>query len=121
MFDLSFKNISLILSIIFFIGSFGSHVIVSSEEYNKPRYCYNPILSFLPWIIGLILPSIPLKLLLNYHWIITIIVNIVTAYTLGPFLTRGLLARMGSEFGFGVNVMYFFITGLLFMIIGILI
>lgn len=114
-------TIFLIISAILFIATFGIHMMINSgDQFDKPMYTRDPIMSAIPWVSGFILPVIPFTLVFEYHWLAIFFINLAVVYILGPMLTKGLLVRFASGKGFGHDMMYSFIGGIIALIIGLI-
>jgi hypothetical protein len=111
----------LIISAILFIATFGIHMVINSgDQFDKPMYTRVPIMAAIPWVSGFILPVIPFVLLFKYHWLAIFFINLVLVYILGPMLTKGLLVRFASGKGFGYDMIYSFVGGIIALIIGLI-
>lgn len=111
----------LIISAILFIATFGIHIMINSDDqWDKPMYTRDPIMSAIPWISGFILPVIPFTLVFEFHWLAMFFINLAVVYILGPILTRGLLVRFASGKGLGPDMVYSFIGGIISLIIGLI-
>jgi hypothetical protein len=114
-------NFFLIVSASLFIVTFGIHMTLDSgDQFDKPMYTRDPIMSAIPWVSGLILPVIPFTIVFEYHWIAIFFINLAVVYILGPMLTKGLLVRFSSGKGLGHDMLYSFIGGIIALIIGII-
>jgi hypothetical protein len=111
----------LIVSAILFIATFGIHIMINSgDQFDKPLYTRDSIISSIPWISGFVLPVIPFTLVLEFHWVAIFFINLAVVYILGPILTRGFLVRFASGKGLGHDMMYSFIGGIFTLIIGLI-
>ncbi len=114
-------TVFLIISAILFIATFGIHMMINSgDEFDKPMYTRDPIMSAIPWVSGFILPVIPFTLVFEFHWLVTFFINLVVVYILGPILTKGLLTRFASGKGLGQDMVYAFFGGIIMLIIGLI-
>jgi hypothetical protein len=110
----------LIISSILFIATFGIHVmIIGGDPIHKPRYTDNALLSAIPWISGFVVPVIPLTIVLEINWLIVFFINLAVVWILGPVLTEVFLARFATGRGFGRDLVYSFIGGIVTLIIGL--
>ncbi len=112
----------LIIGAISFIITFGIHAIIKTESnfFDEPLYLSSPILSSIPWISGFILPVIAWSYVINIHWVALFFINLAVVYVLGPWLTRGFIARFASEEGLGKDVVISFVIGLITLVIGLI-
>lgn len=109
-----------ILSIIFFITTFGIHSMINNRiESDKPMYLSTPLI-LIPLISGLVLPVIPLSYLFEYHWLAITIVNFSVVWVLGPFLTKAYLIRLSTGI-LAKDMLYSFGLGSLALTIGLMI
>jgi hypothetical protein len=93
---------------------------ISGDQYNKPPYTINPILSAIPWVSGFILPVISFTIVFEYHWLAIFFINIAVVCILGPILTRGFLVRFARGKGLGYDMFYLIIGGIITLIIGLI-
>ena len=112
----------LIASALLFIVAFGIHIVALNDDpYNKPMYTSEPLLSILPWVSGFIMTVIPLTLLLDdLHWLAIFVGNAALVFLLGPILTKAVLVRFSSGKGFGYDMIYSFLGGVIALAIGLL-
>ncbi|RYU93181.1 hypothetical protein [Emticicia agri] len=111
----------LIVSIILFIATFGIHMAINSgDQFDRPMYTRDPIMSAIPWVSGFILPVIPFTIIFEYHWVAVFFINLAVVYILGPILTKVLLVRFASGKGLGHDMLYSFLGGIVALIIGLL-
>jgi hypothetical protein len=109
----------LVLSIVFFITTFGIHSLIAKGNIvNRPMYLSTPFV-VVPWISGLILTLIPVALLCDYSWLIIIIVNTIFVFLAGPFITTFYLSRLSTGV-LGKDMVYSFGLGVLTLTIGML-
>ena len=113
----------LIISAILFTSTFGIHsAILNGVEFGrKPMYLDNPFMSVIPWISGFIFPVIIWTQITDYNWIALFIVNFAAVFLVGPWLTRGFLARFASGKGLGQDMFTAFVAGIVALIIGLLV
>jgi len=112
----------LVISAVLFISAFGIHMIISkSDEYDKPPYADNIVLSSLPWISGFIIPVFIWSQITEIHWVALFFINAAVVYVLGPWLTRGYIVRLASGKGFGKDMLTAFLAGIVTLVIGFLI
>lgn len=111
----------LIISAILFIATFGIHIMINSgDQFDKPMYTKDPVMSAIPWVSGFILPVIPFTIVFEYHWLAIFFINLAVVYILGPMLTKGILVRFASGKGLGHDMLYSFIGGIVTLIIGLI-
>jgi hypothetical protein len=114
-------TIFLIISAILFIATFGIHMMINSgDQFDKPIYSSDPIMSKIPWMSGFIFPVIPFTLVFEFHWLAIFFINLAVVFILGPTLTGGLLVRFASGKGLGHDMVYSFIGGIITLIIGLI-
>jgi hypothetical protein len=112
----------LIVSAILFIATFGVHMAIDSgDQFGKPMYTRDPIMSSIPWVSGFILPVIPFTIVFEYHWLAIFFINLAVVYIIGPMLTKGFLVRFASGKGLGQDMLNSFIGGIVTLIIGLLV
>lgn len=112
----------LIISALLFVLTFGIYMILNSgSPVDKPKYTRGPLMSAIPWICGFVLPVIPFTLVFDYHWVIIFFLNLVFVFMLGPKLTEGFLVRFASGKGFGRDMLYSFIGGVVTLVIGLIV
>ena len=91
------------------------------RSFDKPMYTQNPIMSTIPWISGFILPVIPFSIVFELHWLAIFFINLGVVYILGPVLTKGFLVRFASGKGFGYDMLYSFVGGIITLVIGLIV
>lgn len=115
-------TVILIISAVLFISTFGIHSFISNgNEFDKPMYLNNPLMSSIPWISGFIIPVIIWAQVTDFHWIALFFINLVVVWILGPMLTKGFLVRFASGKGLGRDMITAFIAGIVMLIIGLLV
>lgn len=115
------STILLVIGAILLISTFGIHsIITNSNEYDKPMYTTNPLLSAIPWISGFILPVIAWTNITEFHWLALFFINLAVVWILGPWLTKGFLVRFASGKGLGKDMLTAFVAGVIALIVGFL-
>lgn len=110
----------LIIGAVLLISTFGIHSIISNRnEYDKPLYTKNPLMSSIPWISGFILPVIAWVNIIEFHWIVLFFINLILVLILGPWLTKGFLVRLSGGEGLGKDMKTAFIGGIIALVIGL--
>jgi hypothetical protein len=115
-------TVILIISAVLFISTFGIHSFISNgNEFDKPMYTSNPLMSSIPWISGFIIPVVIWSQITELHWIALFFINLAVVWILGPMLTKGFLVRFASGKGLGKDMFTAFIAGIVTLIIGLLV
>lgn len=110
----------LIVSAIFGMLSFGSHMwVLSREKYDRPLYLKNTFLSIIPLACGLILPAIAFLYVFNFHWAIIFVVNFVLVLLLARPLATLVLLLFWRGRNAGIRVFVFFICSVITLALGI--
>lgn len=112
----------LIVSALLFVLTFGIYMIVNSgNQFEKPKYTRGLLVSAIPWVCGFILPVIPFTLVFEYHWTAVFFINLIFVFVLGLKLTEMFLLNFASGGGFGKQMLYSFIGGIVTLIIGLIV
>lgn len=111
----------LVISGLLFIITFSIHMILANRgPLDKPMYLYNPLLSAIPLISGIILPVIPFSIVTELHWLAVFGINLVFIFVAGPFLTGQFLIRFASGKGLGHDMVFAFSGAVITLLIGLL-
>lgn len=109
----------LILSIIFFISTYGIHLIINNKnEIEKPMYLSTPLF-LIPVACGFILPVIPLYYLIEYNWIVLAVSNLIFVIVTNQLFARAYLVRLSTGI-LGKDMVYTLGLGTIALVLGII-
>lgn len=115
------STVLLVISAILLISTFGIHMVIKSDIIGQPMYLSNPFLSAIPWISAFVLAVIAWANVIEWHWLLLFIINLVVVFALGPAITKGFLVRFASGKGLGRDMFTSFVLGVILLIVGLVI
>jgi hypothetical protein len=111
--------ILLFVSQTLFIIVFGlHHLVLSKPLIDRPFYTHNEYLSLVPHISGLILAPIALSISIGFNYFLVLPINALLLFLFGPSITRTYIIRFASGKGFGYDMMYALVAGIVLLIVG---
>lgn len=115
------KIFLLVVSIICFISTYGTHMFAKRDPMGWCGYMDEPLMAAVPWISGFVLAVIPEAILLNtIHWVWIFLGNAIVVLIFGPAITRFFLIRFASGKGAGWDILIALIIGAITLVISLI-